>query len=154
MPNQGLSPPAYQQIRKGNNHATEDAIRLVFDALVQEISQRTKGQSKATDRFDKKVLEHSPSAQMDNLDYQAVGTINFAGASAQNLTGIIAPEKDGAMIILHTTGAGTITVKHQSANSDAGNRIVTSSAGDRNLATGNTLIIQYLSGRWRELSYQ
>ncbi len=154
MSNKDLTPPSYSDIRSGNNHAVEDAIRTVFNGLVQEVSIRAKGVTKATDRFDKKVLELAPTVAINNLDYQNVGTLNFAGATAIDFTGIIAPDRDGAIIIIHVTGSGTITVKHQSASSDADNRFVSASGADRALTTGKTLIIQYLSARWRDISFQ
>jgi hypothetical protein len=154
MASKDLSPPSYADIRSGNTHATEDAIRNIFNALVAEISERSRGQTRAIDRFDKKVLEVAPTTNQNNFDYQKTGTVNFAGATAVNLTGLIAPERDGAIVVLHTTGSGTITVKHQDANSDAANRIISASGADRSLSTNKTLILQYLSGRWRDLSFQ
>jgi hypothetical protein len=154
MAHEGLTAPAYQAIRSGSNHATEDAIRTIFNALSAEISARVKGQNKAINRFDKKVLDFAPAANTNNLGYEGVGIINHSGGASVNLTGIIAPEADGAMLYIVGTGAGTLSVLHQSASSDVGNRFVTATAGTRTITAGNCLQVVYLAGRWREVSYQ
>lgn len=151
---ENLIPPSFDAIRRGDKDAVEHGIKVVWDGLLSEIRERAKGLTKTLDRFDKKVLDLAPSANTNNLNYQKAGILQFTGSSSVNLTGIIAPERDGAMLILHNTGSGTITLKHQDANSDAANRFSMASGADRSLATNSTLIIGYLASRWRDFNFQ
>jgi hypothetical protein len=146
--------PSYTAIRNGDNHATEDAIRGIVKFLQDELTAVHKSLNKATNSFNKAVYALAPTANTNNLNYMKTGVLHFTGGTAVNLTGIIAPEIEGAVLILHTTGAGTITAKHQDGNSDAQNRIVSASAADRAISTGKTLILCYLADRWRDISFQ
>jgi hypothetical protein len=78
--------------------------------------------------------------------------VSFVGSSAQNFTGIQAPETGiSQIVIVHVSGSGTITVKHE-LTSEAQNQISTSSGSDVTLSTGNGIILAYLASKWREVA--
>lgn len=99
-----------------------------------------------------KVLSLEPSASVDNLDLAGCSIVSFLGTSAQNLTGFRAPETGTSrVVIVHVSGSGTITVKHE-VTSESTNQIVLSSGTDVTLTTGNGIILAYLASRWREVA--
>lgn len=144
----------FDGIRKGNAQTTGDAVEFLWMTLNDESRQRRRGVKLAVDRSERAVLELAPAAGQNNLDIGNVSILDFTGATSVNVTGLLAPSAYVARrVLLFVTGTGTITLKHESASSEALNRILTFSTGDLALATNKCVELIYLSGRWRELDY-
>lgn len=144
----------FDGIRKGNAQVTGDAVHFLWLTLNDEARQRRRNVKEAMDQSERAVLEVVPTVGQNNLDIGNVSILNFTGATSVNVTGLLAPSAYVArQMLLIVTGTGTITLKHQSASSEASNRILTYSAGDLAIATNNCVELIYLSGRWRELKF-
>ena len=149
--NLSIESPDFDGIRKGNTNATEDAIRLLWYVMNNEIKTRRGGDRRIEERLSPKVLSLAPTGTQNNLDTDGAGMIVFTGADARTITGIRARE-EGDIIFIFVTGAGTITFNHSDAGSDAGNRIVTAAAANKAVATNKALVLQYINSRFREMS--
>ena len=144
-----IESPDFDQIRKLKGGAIEDAIRLVWFSLNEEISLRRQAVRQVRDMFQPKVRVDTTTSSQNNYDADGLSVVYFTGASNIDLTGI-RNGYEGSIRIIYATGAGTITVKNQSASSDAANRIITQSAGDVSVTTNKAIILVYLASRWRE----
>lgn len=149
--NLSIESPDFDRIRKGDDGATTDAIRLLWLVLNEEMKLRRQGDRRIEERLSPKVLSLAPTSNQNNVDTQGAGLILYTGASSINITGYRSRE-EGDILFVHVAGAGTITHQHQNASSDAGNRMVFQSAGDVARATDKSLILMYLNSRWREAS--
>lgn len=149
--NLSIESPDFDRIRKGEGHATEDAIRLLWYVLNNEIKSRRQGDRLISDRLGPKVLARAPTGGENNVDTQGAGIIFYTGATSVAITGYRAGE-EGDILFIHVTGAGTITHNNQDANSDAGNRFVFQAGANKAVATNRSLVLQYFNTRWRELS--
>lgn len=144
----------FDGIRKGNAQTTGDAVEFLWLTLNDEARQRRRGVKLAVDRCEWAVLQQAPGSGQNNLDVGNVSILEFTGSTSVNVTGLLAPSAYAARrVLLIVTGTGTITLKHQSASSEAANRILTFSTGDLAIATNKCVELIYLSGRWRELKY-
>lgn len=144
-----IEPPDTDRIRRGDNNATAEAIDLLWRVLNQEQRDRRNGVRMAVERLDPKALIKSPAADQNNYNTQGSTLLRFEGALAFNLTGLIA-RTENTIAIVDVLGAGTVTLKHENAGSEAANRIRTQSGGDVAIATGKAVMLIYMSGRWRE----
>lgn len=96
----------------------------------------------------------SPSqitANQNNYDPGTGDIFRLDANAARDITGIKAAA-NGAAILLVNIGSNAITLKHQSASSDAANRIVVPWAGDYVLAAdGGAALLVYFTAvsRWR-----
>ena len=141
MPTQlQVESPAFDRIRKGDHHAVEDAIRLLWLVANNEISMRTQTVAKASDQWSPKVLAAAPTTQQDNYDPRDTVWLAFTGATPFTLTGI-RNGVDGRTLLIENLGTATVTVAFESASSDAGNRFYTRSGANVALATGQTLYV-------------
>lgn len=148
--NLSIEAPDFDRVRKGDGHATEDAIRLLWFVLNAEIKDRRQNIRRVEERLSPKILSLAGAAA-NNFDTQGAGLILYTGAGAASITGYRARE-EGDIIFIHVTGAGTITFNHQDGASDAGNRFVFQAAANKAVATNRSLVLQYLDSRWREMS--
>lgn len=142
--------PDFDLLRKETGRATEDAIRSLWYVLNNEMRQRRQTQKRSEDRLKGKILVSAVTSNQNNFDTENAAIVLFTGASAFNLTGLRNGE-EGMIKILLNIGAGTITVKHASASSDALNRINAIAAADISLTTGKTVILAYANSLWREI---
>lgn len=141
-------------IRRGDKNATADAISFLRDVLDDEQRQRRKGDRANANRAEWLVLAISPASALNNYDVEDAGAIRFEGSTSVNATGLLAPSGGAArLVLLYVLGTGTITLKHEHADSEAPNRIVTQAAGDVAIATGRAVALHYHSTRWRELKW-
>jgi hypothetical protein len=145
-----IEAPAFDHIKKEAGTHTEDAIRLLWMVANEEASARRSGLRIATERIAPKSVVDSPAAAQDNLDTKYATILRFDGAIAFNLTGLRARTENTIVIIL-VLGAGTVTAKHNSANSETTNRILLAGGADKAIATNKTLILCYQNLRWREI---
>lgn len=142
--------PDFDLLRKETGRATEDAIRTLWYVVNNEMRQRRQLQKRSDDRLQGKILTSTVTTNQNNFDTENALIVLFTGASALNLTGLRNGE-EGRTVVLLNIGAGTITVKHASASSDALNRFNTAAAADVSLVTGKTVIVSYANSLWREV---
>lgn len=147
-----IESPQFEYIKKESGTHTSDAIRLLWAVANQEADARRKGLRVATERIAPKSIVNSPAAAQDNYDTQFGTIMRFDGAAAFNLTGLKARSENSIVIIL-VLGAGTVTLKHNSANSEAVNRILLAAGADKAVATNKAVMLSYQNLRWRELDW-
>lgn len=146
-----VSAPDFEYIRKEAGVHTMDGVRLLWSVANEEAKDRRTGIRLAIERQEIKTLITSPSVNQNNFDTQFSTTIRFDGASAINVTGIRA-RVEGARIRVLVLGAGTITLMHNNAGSDATNRILLFAAANKAVATNRAVELEYQNARWREIS--
>lgn len=143
--------PEFERIKKGDPLAVFNAINILYAAVNAEARFRRQTVRIATDREVLKVQQSAPAAQQDNFDARLdTGIVEFTGSTAFDLTGI-RNGSPGRRLQISVTGSATVTVKDQDANSDATNRIVTDSGTDVAVDQDKSIVLVYLSDRWREL---
>lgn len=128
-----------------------DGVRLLWEVANSEAKDRRTGVRLAIERQEVKTLVSSPGSNQDNFDTAYSTTLRFDGASSINITGIKA-RVEGARVRVLVLGAGTITLKHNSASSEATNRMLFAAAADKAVATNKAVELEYQSSRWREIS--
>jgi hypothetical protein len=147
-----IESPNFEKISKEAGQFTSDAISTLWSALNDTRKTERIDFRLARDIMAPKVLPLAASASVDNLDLAGCSVIQFTGSTAQNFTGMRAPETGITRIVLiHNTGSGTITAKHN-ATSDTANRLSNSTAADVALATGASRLYIYLSSLWRDVT--
>lgn len=147
-----IESPNFEKIAKEAGQFTSDAIGLLWAAL---------NDTRKTERIDfrltrdilaPKLKQVDAGASVDNLDLEGCSVVEFTGSSAQNFTGMRAPETNRTRVVfVSVTGSGTITAKH-ALTSETGNQLSNASGADVSLATGAGIIYVYLSGKWREVA--
>lgn len=147
-----IEAPAFDRIEKLDPHAIRDAFNTLWYVLNNEISVRTQTVQRAQNRISPKVLTAAPTIAQHNYDPGDCGVLEFTGSTAFNLTGIRNP-LDGRILVLHNLGTGTITLKFESASSDAPNRFDTVTGADKLVTTGQSAFLCDLNGRWRVASF-
>jgi hypothetical protein len=146
-----IEAPNFDRIRKGDHHATEDAVRLLWLVTNNEISMRQQTVQKATDQWSPKVLVSAPGSQQDNFDARDAVWLVFQSASPFTITGI-RNGVEGRTLLIENLGAGAVTLAFESAASDPQNRFYTRLGTDHVLQTGQTALVGYLNQRWRVAS--
>jgi len=144
-----IEAPEFDLIKKEAGPSTRDGMQLLWAVANEEARQRRRGVRLAQEVSKPKVLSLAPTVNQDNLDWDASGIVLFTGTTSVNLTGLRNGES-GVTVVLHNLGTGTITLKHESASSETANRLDTNADTDVTLSTGKTVILRYLSGRWRQ----
>lgn len=147
-----IEAPAFDRIRKGDNHAIEDGIRLLWLVANNEISVRSQTVTRVLNRIAPKVLSAAPTSAQDNYDPGDCGWLLFTGSTAFNWTGI-RNGYDGRTLLVENLGSATITLKYENAGSDAANRFYMRGAADVTLATGQTTLLGYHNSRWRVATF-
>jgi hypothetical protein len=146
-----IESPNFERIEKEAGQFTSDAVGLLWAALNDTRKTQRIGDRLATEQLAPKVLQKAPSASVDNLDLEGASVVEFTGSSSVNLTGFRAPETGRTrVLLLYTSGTGTITLKHL-VTSESANQIYTIGGADSVKATGAGAILVYLSGKWRQL---
>ena len=147
-----IESPNFDKIDEESGHFTADAVNLLWQALNETRAELRRGVRRATDMIEPKVLQITAAASVDNLDLQGCSTVEFIGASAQNFTGMRAPETGRSrVVVVYVTGNGTITAKHN-VTSETASRLRNELELDTVLVTGTGTAYVYLSGQWRELA--
>ena len=142
----------FEQVENETGVATRSGIELLWDVANDEAKSRRTGVRTATERWEKKGVILSPSVNQNDLDTQFATVLRFDGAANENLTGLQA-RADPTILILFVVGAGTITLKNESASSLDRNRIITSAGGDVAITTNRSVMLVYTNLRWRELKW-
>lgn len=143
--------PNFDRIRKGDGHATEDAVRLLWLVANNEISMRQQTVAQATNQWSPKVLASAPGSQQDNFDARDTVWLVFLSVTPFTLTGI-RNGVEGRTLLIENLGTAAVTLAFESAASDAPNRIYTRLGTNHVLATGQTALVGYLNQRWRVAS--
>lgn len=147
-----IESPNFDKIGVEAGQFTSDAISTLWSALndtrrVERVDFRI-----AKNIIAPKLIAITPSASVDNLDISDCSVLQFAGSSSVNFTGMRAPETGQTRIVLvHVTGSGTITAKHN-VTSESANRLSNSTGADVTLATGASALYVYLSSLWRQVT--
>jgi hypothetical protein len=150
--NQTIESPNFEKIQKEAGQFTSDAIALLWAALNETRKDERTHFRLTRDMIRPKVLSLAPSADVDDLDLAGASVVSFTGAASVNFSGLRAPDTGVCqVVIVHVSGAGTITVEDE-ASSEAANQIATSSGANVTLSTGSGIILAYLSSKWREVT--
>lgn len=145
-----IIPPDFEQIERETGVHTRSGFDTLWLVANDEAEARRKGVRTAIERVSPKGIILSPAANQNDVDTQFATVIRFDGAASVDVTGF-QQRPDPTMIVLAVLGAGTITLKNQSASSLDRNRIVTNSGGDLAIATNEFVVLWYLNLRWREM---
>lgn len=150
--NQTVEAPNFEKIADEAGQFTSDAVNLLWAAINDTRASARRDTRVSQDMLQPKVLRLSPSASVNNLDLQGCSTVSFVGGSAQDFTGLRAPETGSSrLVFIQVIGAGTITLKNN-ATSDTVNRILTNTGADVALTTNLGAILVYLDDRWRQVT--
>jgi hypothetical protein len=149
--NQTVEAPNFEKINKEAGQFTSDAVGLLWAALNDTRKTDRIGTRLAQEQLAPKVIQVDAAASVNNLDLQGGSVVEFTGSSAQNLTGFRAPETGKSrLVIVYTSGSGTITAKHQ-VTSESANQLFTVGGADSTLSTGVGAVFVYLSSKWRQI---
>lgn len=146
-----IESPDFDLIRKQSGYAVEDAVRLLWSTLNEEIRLRRLTVRQATEKISGKVKVDSTTSNQNNYDTEESQTVYFTGGSACDVTGV-RNGVEGRVVIFTVLGTGTFTFKNNSASSDTTNKILMSAGADKAVATNKSIVLQYLNARWRELT--
>jgi hypothetical protein len=103
------------------------------------------------------VTPSSLSASQDNYAPGVCDILRLSSSTAIDITGLAAATADGAILLIintNSSGGSAITLKHESASSDAANRFRSVTTADVVLlADGGSLTLAYSNAisRWRIL---
>jgi hypothetical protein len=150
--NLSIESPNFEKIDKEAGQFTSSAVATLWAALNEVLkSDRTHFTIVQQELFvNPNIL--SAAASVDNLDMRGFSALQFTGGSAQNFTGMVAPEFNKVKIIyIKVTGTGTITAKHN-VTSLATNRLSLATGADFAMTTGKGLIVGYMNTLWVELA--
>lgn len=149
--NQTIESPNFEKINKEAGQFTSDAISLLWNAINDTRKTERMDFRRVSERMEPKVLTIDAGASVDNLDLDGASVISFIGASAQNFTGMRAPEPGKSRVVLvQVSGAGTITAKHN-ATSSTENQLVNTLGVDKALATNAGIVYVYTAAKWRQV---
>lgn len=147
-----IEAPNFEKIKKESGPFTHDAILTLWAAFNDTRATERRDFRIASEILAPKVLTIAATGGMNDLDLTGSSVLSFTGASAQDLTGLKAPETGQTRIcFIQVSGAGTITLKHN-ATSETANQLVLSTGADTARATNTGIILVYLSGKWREVA--
>lgn len=147
-----IESPNREKITKEAGQYTADAINTLWAAL-----NATRSDVRVLTRLARNVIEPgslvlSPAASVNNLELGEASIVSFTGGTAQNFTGMKAPQTGHVRVVwIENNQAGTITVKN-AATSETANQFVTSTGADVALTTNKGIIVVYLASRWREVA--
>ena len=144
--------PDFDRIYNETGVATRDGITTLWRVANDEASSRRSAVREAIERDCPKEIILSPSVNQNNLDTEFATVLRFDGAASVDLTGLQA-RPEPTIVELTVLGAGTITLRNNSASSLERNRILTYSGANLAITTGLTVRLRYLNTRWREVKW-
>jgi hypothetical protein len=148
-----ISAPEFDQVEAETGLSTRNALSVIWNALMEEIRRRRQEVRLTREHPQPKVLRVGFSANQNNFDLTGAGILVSTGAAAVDLTGFKAPNPgESYSLLVFVTGAGTVTLRHNSGSSLAEHRIRMFSAGDVAIATDKSIRLHYFLGLWREES--
>ncbi len=146
-----IESPNFDRIRKNDGVAIENAIRLLWFVANNAADVERRDIQLARNSINLATLTVAPTVAQHNLNARGAGIVLVNTSTAFDLTGV-RNGVQGALLILANLGSATMTAKHESASSDAANRITLAAAVDKAVATNKFLLLEYLNARWREMS--
>ena len=147
-----IESPNFEKITTEAGNFTADAINTLWAALNATRSDLRIQTRLAKSQIEPGVLSVTAAASVNNLDLSESSVVSFIGGSAQNFTGMKAPETLKARVVwVQSSGAGTITVKHN-ATSETANQLTMATGADYSMTTGKGIIFVYLASKWREVA--
>lgn len=149
--NLSVEAPDFDYIKREAGVHTMDGIRLLWSVANSEAKDRRTGVRLAIERQEVKTLVFSLALSQNDFDTAFSTTLRSDGAAAINITGLKA-RVEGARVRVLVLGAGTVTLKHNSASSEAVNRMLFASGADKAVATNKACDLEYQNSRWREIS--
>lgn len=151
--NLSIQAPDFPRIKEESGTATQDAIKLIWQALNFEMGRRRQEIRIARERFAPKVLPDASTGNQNNYDLEGASILMFSNSSSINFTGFLAPsEGESRILYIHNIGSGTKTIVHNSGSSDSANRVVCFSAANIAIGQDQSAILLYLNSFWREVS--
>jgi hypothetical protein len=141
--------PDLDRIKKESGYATRDAVQLLWFVANGEGAERRRGVRAAQEEDLKKTITVAPTTDQHNFDTQGAPILVFTGSASFNLTGF-RNGIQGTGRVLHNLGTGTITLQHESASSDAANRLDLAADAAVAVPTGKCARFRYLNNRWRQ----
>lgn len=146
-----IESPNFDKIADEAGQFTSDGIALVWAAENDTRKTQRTGIRLARDIEEPKVLQIAAAGSVDNLDITGYSVVEFTGGSAQNFTGMRAPETGRSRrVTVYVSGSGTITARHN-LTSESANQLDNATAADVALATRGSATYLYLSGKWRQV---
>lgn len=152
--NLSIEAPNFEKITKEAGPNTASAISTIWAAYNDTRKTERLHNAIVMSELFLKPMFIAAAASVDNLDIRGYSMLVFTGGTAQNFTGMIAPETGRAKaVFVLVTGAGTITQKHN-VTSELTNRLVCSTGADIARATGTGIIYLYSpsNSRWDEVA--
>ena len=147
-----IEAPNFEKIAKEAGQFTSDAITTLWAALNDTRSDVRVQTRLAKGQIEPGLLSLAPAASTNNLDLGESSIVSFTGSSAQNFTGMKAPETGKARVVwVQVSGSATITAKHN-ATSETANQLTNATGADVSLSTGKGIIYAYLASKWREVA--
>lgn len=144
--------PDFENIKRETGVNTMDAIRALWLVANDEARSRRQGVRQAIERQNPKEIILNLGSSQNNYDTQFATVLRSDGSSAVNITGFLA-RPEPTFIYLCVLGSGTITLKHNSASSEAANRILSYTSADVAVATDQIIRLVYLNARWRYVEW-
>lgn len=152
--NLSVSSPEFDAIEKESGQNTRNAVNLLWAAVNFEIGRRRTEIRIAKEHGQPKVYSVALGANQNDFDLRGAGVLLLTGASARDITGFKAPNPgESYSLLVMVIGAGTITMKHASASSLAGNRLRLQGGIDVGIVTDKCMRFNYLNSLWREEKY-
>lgn len=150
--NLSIEAPNFEKIEKEAGPFTSTAVSTLWAAYNDTRKTERLHFAIASSELFCGLLVKSAAASVDNLDMRGYDFLQFTGASAQNFTGIVAPETGKTkLVFVKVTGAGTITAKH-GVTSEVANRLALGGAVDFVMTTGKGLVLGYVNSLWQEIA--
>lgn len=150
--NLSIESPNFERIEKEAGPFTAQAMYTMWAAYNDTRKTERLHFAIASSELFCGLMTSAPAASVDNLDMRGYDFLLFTGSSAQNFTGIIAPETGKTKVVfVKVVGSATITAKHN-ATSEAANRLAFSGSADFSMTTGKGVILGYVNSLWQEIA--
>jgi hypothetical protein len=130
---------------------TLQALQTLMLGLENAKIDEARSLQQVKDKLEPKVLSLAPTGTTSNQPLSNASIVHFTGATSFDLTGFLAPEPGKSrVLILHNSGTGTITLKHEVTSSSA-NQLSLISGADTTKAQRTSAMFVYLTSKWRQV---
>lgn len=150
--NLSIESPNFEKIEKESGPFTAQAMYTIWAAYNDTRKTERQHFAITSSELFCGLLTQTPAASLNNLDMRGYDFLLFTGSSAQNFTGIVAPETGKTKVVfVKVVGSATITAKHN-VTSEVANRLALSGAADFAMSTGKGLMLGYVNSLWQEIA--